>query len=110
MPGRVGDSPIIGAGTYANNESCGVSATANFSCAISWLLTFASASATARFSRAANDVVMKELVDQHGEGGVIAWTTKATSPRRSTPPDETGTVRGDGKISMKRAGAKPLSQ
>jgi beta-aspartyl-peptidase (threonine type) len=25
--GRVGDSPIIGAGTYANNNSCGVSAT-----------------------------------------------------------------------------------
>ena len=25
--GRVGDSPIIGAGTYANNQSCGVSAT-----------------------------------------------------------------------------------
>ncbi|MGI8788387.1 MAG: isoaspartyl peptidase/L-asparaginase family protein [Pyrinomonadaceae bacterium] len=25
--GRVGDSPIIGAGTYANNDSCGVSAT-----------------------------------------------------------------------------------
>lgn len=27
MPGRVGDSPIIGAGTYASNESCAVSAT-----------------------------------------------------------------------------------
>ncbi|MEZ5937637.1 MAG: isoaspartyl peptidase/L-asparaginase [Hyphomonadaceae bacterium] len=27
MPGRVGDSPIIGAGTYADNESCAVSAT-----------------------------------------------------------------------------------
>ena len=27
LPGRVGDSPIIGAGTYANNEACGVSAT-----------------------------------------------------------------------------------
>ena len=26
-PGRVGDSPIIGAGTYANNNTCGVSAT-----------------------------------------------------------------------------------
>jgi beta-aspartyl-peptidase (threonine type) len=26
-PGRVGDSPIIGAGTYANNASCAVSAT-----------------------------------------------------------------------------------
>ena len=27
LPGRVGDSPIIGAGTWADNESCGVSAT-----------------------------------------------------------------------------------
>jgi beta-aspartyl-peptidase (threonine type) len=27
MPGRVGDSPLIGAGTYADNNSCAVSAT-----------------------------------------------------------------------------------
>jgi beta-aspartyl-peptidase (threonine type) len=27
MPGRVGDSPVIGAGTYANDASCAVSAT-----------------------------------------------------------------------------------
>ncbi len=27
MPGRVGDSPLINAGTYANNQTCGVSAT-----------------------------------------------------------------------------------
>lgn len=27
LPGRVGDSPIIGAGTYANNASCAVSCT-----------------------------------------------------------------------------------
>lgn len=27
MPGRVGDAPIIGAGTYADNRSCAVSAT-----------------------------------------------------------------------------------
>lgn len=27
MPGRIGDSPLIGAGTYANNETCAVSAT-----------------------------------------------------------------------------------
>jgi beta-aspartyl-peptidase (threonine type) len=25
--GRVGDAPIIGAGTYANNSTCGISAT-----------------------------------------------------------------------------------
>src|SRR5436305_11192232 len=27
LPGRIGDSPMIGAGTYADNESCAVSAT-----------------------------------------------------------------------------------
>jgi beta-aspartyl-peptidase (threonine type) len=27
MPGRVGDSPIIGAGVYADNRTCAVSAT-----------------------------------------------------------------------------------
>jgi beta-aspartyl-peptidase (threonine type) len=27
LPGRVGDSPIIGAGTYANNKTCAVSCT-----------------------------------------------------------------------------------
>lgn len=27
MPGRVGDSPIVGAGTYANNLTCGISGT-----------------------------------------------------------------------------------
>ena len=27
LPGRVGDSPVIGAGTYADNETCAVSAT-----------------------------------------------------------------------------------
>ncbi|MEZ6106447.1 MAG: isoaspartyl peptidase/L-asparaginase [Pirellulaceae bacterium] len=27
LPGRVGDSPVIGAGTYANSATCGVSCT-----------------------------------------------------------------------------------
>lgn len=27
LPGRVGDSPLINAGTYANNKTCGISAT-----------------------------------------------------------------------------------
>jgi beta-aspartyl-peptidase (threonine type) len=27
LPGRIGDSPIIGAGTYANNATCAISAT-----------------------------------------------------------------------------------
>src|ERR1700722_19193694 len=76
MPGRVGDSPIIGAGTYANNESCAVSATGTGEY---FMRNVVASDICARvkylhvsLEQAANDVVMKELVAQHGEGGVIA--------------------------------------
>ena len=73
--GRIGDSPIIGAGTYADNTSCAVSATgsgeyfmravvAHEICA-RVRLTGASA------ADAAKDVVHKMLVEIGGDGGVI---------------------------------------
>ena len=73
--GRVGDSPIIGAGTYAENASCAVSATgsgeffmrvvvAHEICA---RVRIGGQSAAA----AAHDVVHKTLVDIGGDGGVI---------------------------------------
>jgi L-asparaginase / beta-aspartyl-peptidase len=75
MPGRVGDSPLIGAGTYANNESCAISATGVGEFFIRNVVA-ADICARARYlhvslEEAANDVVMKELVAQHGEGGII---------------------------------------
>jgi beta-aspartyl-peptidase (threonine type) len=106
MPGRVGDSPIIGAGTYANNESCGVSATGTGEF---FMRNIVAADICERvrylhvsLEQAANDVVMKELVDQHGEGGVIALDHQGnvTTPF-NTSGMMTGTVRSDGKISMK---------
>lgn len=74
--GRVGDVPIIGAGTYANNESCAVSATGHgeffirnvVSYDISALMLYKNMSVT----DAANSVVMKKLLEQKGNGGVIA--------------------------------------
>ena len=36
--GRIGDSPIIGAGTYADNASCAVSATGHEIFVITWPL------------------------------------------------------------------------
>ncbi len=76
MTGRVGDSPIIGAGTYANNESCAVSGTG---AGEFYMRNVVAADICERvrylhvpLEQAANDVVMKELVEQHGEGGVIA--------------------------------------
>lgn len=73
---RVGDSPIIGAGTYASNQSCAVSGTgvgeyfirltvARTICA---LVQYKGMSLQA----AADDVVQKQLVAIHGDGGIIA--------------------------------------
>jgi L-asparaginase / beta-aspartyl-peptidase len=103
MPGRVGDTPLIGAGTYANNESCAVSGTGvgEF-----YIRDVVAADICARvkylhvpLEQAANDVVMKELVEQHGEGGVIALDRQG---HVATPFNTNGMlhaiVRADGKI------------
>ena len=74
--GRVGDSAIIGAGTYANNLTCAVSATGQGEAFIqsvvghdmSALMEYKGLSV----SEAANEVVLNKLVARGGEGGVIA--------------------------------------
>jgi len=74
--GRVGDAPIIGAGTYADNESCAVSATGHGEYFIRNVVAY-DICAIVRYlgvplSEAADRVVMGRLVEQRGEGGVIA--------------------------------------
>jgi beta-aspartyl-peptidase (threonine type) len=106
MPGRVGDSPIIGAGTYANNESCAVSGTGVGEYYIRNVVA-ADICERVRYlhvslEQATNDVVMKELVAQHAQGGVIALDPRGNSATTfNTNGMMTGTVRGDGKIVMK---------
>jgi beta-aspartyl-peptidase (threonine type) len=78
--GRVGDSPIIGAGTYADNASCAVSATGSGEYFIRAVvaheicarvrLTGASA------AEAARDVIHGRLKDIGGDGGVIVVDSK----------------------------------
>ena len=76
MPGRVGDSPIIGAGTYASNQSCAVSATGTgeyfirlgVAREICNLVFFKGL----KLQEAADQVIHKELETLHGDGGVIA--------------------------------------
>jgi beta-aspartyl-peptidase (threonine type) len=106
MPGRVGDSPIIGAGTYANNKSCGVSATGTGEF---FMRNIVAADICERvrylhvsLEEAANDVVMKELVDQQGDGGIIALDPhgNVATPFNTTGM-MTGTVRPDAKIELK---------
>jgi beta-aspartyl-peptidase (threonine type) len=74
--GRVGDAPIIGAGTYANNRTCAVSATGHgeffirsvVAHDISALMEYRGMS----LKEAADMVVMNKLVKLGGEGGIIA--------------------------------------
>jgi len=73
---RVGDTPIIGAGTYADNRACAVSATGHGEIFIRNVVAHAIA-ARMRFghstlTEAVRAVVLEELPAMHGEGGVIA--------------------------------------
>ena len=78
--GRVGDSPIIGAGTYANNASCGVSATGTGE-------YFIRLSVAARIcayvelqgltlQAAADRVIQDELTELGGDGGIVSLTAE----------------------------------
>jgi len=74
--GRVGDSPVIGAGTYADDETCAVSATGDGE----WLLRTVTAydiAARLRYARqtlraAVEEVVGQRLAALDARGGVIA--------------------------------------
>lgn len=74
--GRIGDSPIIGAGTYANNACCAVSATghgeyfirATVARDICSRMEYAGAS----LAEASDAVVNQVLVEMGGSGGIIA--------------------------------------
>lgn len=74
--GRIGDSPIIGAGTYANNKTCAVSGTGHgeffmrnlVAYDISALMEYKGLSLKA----AADFVILDKLVSQNGEAGVVA--------------------------------------
>ena len=75
MPGRVGDSPVIGAGTFAKNQSCGISATGHgeyfirnvVAYDISALMEYKSLS----LEEASQLVILQKLKDQKAEGGII---------------------------------------
>ena len=74
--GRVGDSPLIGAGTYADNRSCAVSATGHGEY---FIRATVARDICARvqyqgvaLSEATDAVVNRQLKEMGGDGGVIA--------------------------------------
>ena len=73
--GRVGDSPIIGAGTYADNNSCAVSSTGHgeyfMRLTIARDICAQVEYGDASVKDAANDVIHNRLENLGGDGGVI---------------------------------------
>lgn len=93
--GRVGDVPIIGAGTYANNRSCAVSATGHGEFFIRYTVAH-SICALMEYGglplqAAADSVVMRQLVTAGGEGGIIAMDRQGNF---AMPFNSTGMYRG----------------
>lgn len=79
-PGRVGDSPIIGAGTYANNRTCAVAATGEGEYFIRAVLAH-DISAMMEYKgytleQAVQEAIHEKMTGLGGKGGVIAVDTQ----------------------------------
>lgn len=76
MPGRIGDSPIIGAGTYADNTTCAVSCTGMgeyfIRLSVAKSVSERMALKDMSLNDAVNDMIQKKLTELGGEGGLIA--------------------------------------
>lgn len=101
-PGRVGDSPIIGAGTYAENASVAVSTTGVGEVFmrtvaahdIAALVRYASRSAR----KAAQEVILRKLPEAGGRGGAIVLDRRGhLAMVFNTEGMYRGAIRGNGK-------------
>ena len=74
--GRVGDAPIIGAGTYADNEACGVSATGHgeyfIRAAVAYDIAAQMKYGGLSLEAAAKQTIHTKLVNMGGSGGIIS--------------------------------------
>jgi L-asparaginase / beta-aspartyl-peptidase len=103
--GRVGDSPIIGAGTYADNATCAVSATGHGEYFIRGIIAYDVAAmmryAGLSLSEAANAVIHGKLTDMGATGGIIAMDRHGNvSMPFNTPGMYRGTIDVDGEMSI----------
>jgi beta-aspartyl-peptidase (threonine type) len=78
--GRVGDSPMIGAGNYANNKTCAISCTGSGEFFIRGVVAYDVACLMEHknmtLKEASEDVIHKRILEIKGDGGLIAVDTK----------------------------------
>ncbi len=103
--GRIGDSPIIGAGTYADNASCAVSATGYGEFFIRNVVAY-DITALMKYKNlplavAANEVIMQKLSQQGGTGGIIGVDTKGNMTMTfNTAGMFRGYIKSDGEMKV----------
>ena len=94
MPGRVGDSPIIGSGTWAQNGVCGVSSTGHGEYFIKYQVAREVCTRMEYLNQSlskSSSSIINELADIGGSGGLIAIDSKGNI---STPFNTKGMIRG----------------
>jgi beta-aspartyl-peptidase (threonine type) len=78
--GRVGDSPMIGAGTYANNKTCAASCTGSGEFFIRGVVAYDVSCLMEHkgmtLEQASNEVINKRILEINGDGGLIAVDAK----------------------------------
>ena len=107
--GRIGDSPIIGAGTYANNKTCAISATGHGEYFIRGVVAY-DISAMMEYQgislqKAAQRVIQKKLTEMGGTGGIIGIDNRGKMVMEFNTPGmfrATKTMNGDTEIKMYR--------
>ena len=103
--GRVGDAPMIGAGTYASNKTCAVSTTGTGEMFIRMVAAYDVAAQMeycgASLQEAADRVVMEKLPTIGGKGGLVAVDAQGNV---ALPFDTEGMYRG-----YARVGEKPVT-
>tara|TARA_R100001377_G_C3185565_1_gene108400 strand:- start:124 stop:1053 length:930 start_codon:yes stop_codon:yes gene_type:complete len=78
--GRVGDSPMVGAGNYANNKTCAISCTGSGEFFIRGVVAYDVACLIEHknmsLQDASNEVINKRILELGGDGGLIAVDAK----------------------------------
>jgi beta-aspartyl-peptidase (threonine type) len=78
--GRVGDSPMVGSGNYANNKTCAISCTGSGEFFIRGVVAYDVACLMEHkgmsLQDASNEVIHKRILEIKGDGGLIAVDTQ----------------------------------
>ncbi|MEL7536299.1 MAG: isoaspartyl peptidase/L-asparaginase [Pseudomonadota bacterium] len=101
--GRIGDSPLIGAGTYADNDTCAVSSTGHgeyfIRAAVAHDIAAQMRYADRDLVTATRDVVHNRLLKLGGSGGVIAMDRAGNiALEHNTPGMYRGSIDTDGTV------------